>query len=991
MKGPIGVDGIDGERYLQIFTEIDTKWREIYLSITKSDAIKHTIHLFDNKLASEGAKCLELFSDGGAELISADMVKVLNSRGCVLKYSAPYLHQQNGLAEISNKIVWEAAYSGLTDSVMPSSFWTKAVLYTKIVINMLPTNTSKGRMSPMQAKYGVVPNMSTLRRWGCLVYAHIDASQRDRTMTDKAYKGYFVGINFPMMDQYEVFVPSLNKFIWSGSVTFDEVTELKRDENNQPDFLIVDNNRKTKSDYQYLVNLLYIDPDNNISYVTTRIHIQKGYLVAFRAPYVNNKLGAEESIPIHAQDVENMTKDYMNKHEPKYLENNILKSVSVASRDEILYNSDTRARGLDHPTGTPRPATTAPTQSVGSKKVTSTQVESVSSTDCSTTSTPRQSESNNTGNSVPLSGVTTERGRIRRQREPLNVSQFGNIKDRICYLHAKEIPIEDETHKRWIPCKLEELKSCILENKIWKLERLPPGRKAISTKWVVKEKTFPSHRFKGRITPRGFSQKPGIDYKETFAPVARITTLRVFLCLVAILGLYTCQLDLKTAFLNAPLDEIIYCQPLHDQLDLTEKLLRQTKDPGSRITLIAQIKALKNGCVLRMVKACYGLKQAPRQWWKMLNQFLIDQGFKSIHSDICLYVLHLPGGAFVLLLIYVDDILIAATTPGLVSKYSSIISKKFRVSNVGPLENYLNIQLKHYREQRLLTLNMSTFCEKACSRFNIVPKPSVRTPLPENFNISLEEEIKADNEPNFNFQYREKIGVILYFMLCMAPQLAYAVQVLARHCERPNRVACAGVTRVLQYMYNIRNSVLKLGGYSAEIRAYFDADWAGDRITRRSTSGFIMFLGFGPIDWGSKLQKVVANSTAEAEIVASNAPCKAVVWLRWLLKQLEIPKITTKFSSALFGDNMACIKIAENPIHHERTKHIAIKYFYARDLQGYGVITHNYVNSKRNYSDMMTKSQGANLFGEHVPKVLGGEELEPITKRQRTMVSDEFA
>ena len=184
---------------------------------------------------------------------------------------------------------------------------------------------------------------------------------------------------------------------------------------------------------------------------------------------------------------------------------------------------------------------------------------------------------------------------------------------------------------------------------------------------------------------------------------------------------------------------------------------------------------------------------------------------------------------------------------------------------------------------------------------------------------------------------------------------------------------------------------LKLGGSNTDIIAYFDADWGGDRITRRSTSGFIMFLGFGPIDWGSKLQKIVANSTAEAEVVASNAPCKAIVWLRWLLKQLNIPNTVTKHSSALFGDNQACIKIAENPVHHERTKHIAMKYFYARDLQGYGVVTHNYVNSKRNYSDMMTKAQGANLFQEHEAPVLGGEELEPVTKRQKTDVSDEFA
>ena len=107
-----------------------------------------------------------------------------------------------------------------------------------------------------------------------------------------------------------------------------------------------------------------------------------------------------------------------------------------------------------------------------------------------------------------------------------------------------------------------------------------------------------------------------------------------------------------------------------------------------KLRLFDQIRGLLGGAVLRMVKACYGLKQAPRQWWLMLNKFLNEHGFRSIHADTCFYVLHVPGGGFVLLLLYVDDILIAATNPRLVAKYSSIISNRFKVSSMGPLDSY---------------------------------------------------------------------------------------------------------------------------------------------------------------------------------------------------------------------------------------------------------------------------------------------------------------
>jgi hypothetical protein len=163
---------------------------------------------------------------------------------------------------------------------------------------------------------------------------------------------------------------------------------------------------------------------------------------------------------------------------------------------------------------------------------------------------------------------------------------------------------------------------------------------------------------KARFTPRGFVQRLGLDYNETFAPVAKMTTLRIFLALVAILKLHTRQMDVKTAFLNASVDEELYCEPVPDLVHLMKILVKRCKENPSSQLLRKQISDLKNGCVLRIHKALYGLKQAPRNWFLMIDKYLKESGFVSNMSDTCLYS-KVTGENFLILLLYVDDILIA--------------------------------------------------------------------------------------------------------------------------------------------------------------------------------------------------------------------------------------------------------------------------------------------------------------------------------------------
>jgi hypothetical protein len=322
-----------------------------------------------------------------------------------------------------------------------------------------------------------------------------------------------------------------------------------------------------------------------------------------------------------------------------------------------------------------------------------------------------------------------------------------------------------------------------------------------------------------------------------------------------------------------------------------------------------------------------------------------------------------------------------------------MIGKTYRISNEGAISTYLNIGIEHQRENHIITMCMESYVEKMCKRFDVVPKMSVTTPMQENIHLEVEEEPapgSSDAEYVANFQYREKIGSVLYYMICMRPDIAYSVSTLARFCEHPTIAACRALTRLLQYCFNTKSEKLTLGGFIAMLIAFFDADWAADKLSRRSIGGHIVFLGWGPIDWNSKMHKLVCNSTAESEFIASNGPVRTIQWIRWLLYATGITKLCAKYSSVLYGDNKAAIAMAENPVHHQRTKHIAIKYYYIRDLIEYGVLTVLYVESAYNCADIFTKPLGRVKFLFHRKRVLGGEPFEKPSKRARTIESEEF-
>ena len=214
------------------------------------------------------------------------------------------------------------------------------------------------------------------------------------------------------------------------------------------------------------------------------------------------------------------------------------------------------------------------------------------------------------------------------------VADVAEITPNLAYLSAQEVNDVDEDdvyNPIWNKAKVAELISHVIEHGTWTVVPLPPGRKAITSRWVVKRKTVPVSRLKARFTLRGFMQREGDDYGETYAPVAKLVTVRVFLSLIAILGLSSWQLDIKTAFLNAPLEEEVYSMPTKDMIPLLMMVQKELSLRHEKARVAFQIRSSQDGHVLKVVRAGYGLKQAPREWFLTADEHLRANGLNQLN------------------------------------------------------------------------------------------------------------------------------------------------------------------------------------------------------------------------------------------------------------------------------------------------------------------------------------------------------------------------
>jgi hypothetical protein len=481
----------------------------------------------------------------------------------------------------------------------------------------------------------------------------------------------------------------------------------------------------------------------------------------------------------------------------------------------------------------------------------------------------------------------------------------------------------------WVTAMHDEL-TALDSTHTWDLVPLPDGKNVIGCKWVFKVKTHSDgslERYKARLVAKGFSQEYGIDYEETFAPVAKMTSVRMLISVAAVSRWPLFQLDVKNAFLNGYLSEEVYMRP----------------PPGF---------SHAPGLVCRLRRALYGLKQSPRAWYSRFHDVVLQIGFQPSAHESALFIRRTSQG-LVLLLLYVDDMIITGSDSTAIDEVKRHLFHTFEMKDLGPLRYFLGIEVASSPDGYLLT--QTKYVTDILHRAQLTDDKRVDTPIELHAKFSASDGVPLDDPTT----YRELVGCLVYLTVTR-PDISYAVHVISQFVCAPRSTHWAALLRILRYIRGTMFQCLHLSSSSdLTLRAYADADWAGDPSDRKSTSGYCVFLGDSLVSWKSKKQSVIARSTAEAEYRAMAHATSEVVWLRWLLSDMGV---SLSSSTPLYCDNKSAIQIAHNSVFHERTKHIEIDCHFVRHHLQSGTITLPFVSSTLQLADFFTKTHTTARF-----------------------------
>ncbi|KAJ1685788.1 hypothetical protein LUZ63_017178 [Rhynchospora breviuscula] len=487
--------------------------------------------------------------------------------------------------------------------------------------------------------------------------------------------------------------------------------------------------------------------------------------------------------------------------------------------------------------------------------------------------------------------------------------------------------MKDNNWRKAMQTEIEALE----RNKTWSIENLPSEKKAIGCKWVYRIKYNSDgsvERYKARLVVLGNRQVEGIDFKETFAPVAKMVSVRTFLAVAVARGWELHQMDVHNAFLHGDLHEEVYMR------------------------LPSGFASKYPGKMCRLRKSLYGLRQAPRMWFSKLTEALQAYGFTQSYADYSLFTLE-KHDKFLAILVYVDDLVIAGNNSEAIVQFKQYLSRTFHMKDLGALKYFLGIEIARnptglYLCQRKYTLDIVAEC-------GLLGGKPAAFPIEQNHNLSIASG-KPMEDPE---RYRRLIGRLIYLTITR-PDLCYSVHILAQFMHAPLDVHYDAAIRVMHYLKgNPGQGILLRADSDLTLYGYCDSDWATCPLTRRSLTGYFVMLGTSPISWKTKKQHTVSRSSAEAEYRSMATTACELTWLKTLLQSLGVSHTQPM---KLMCDSQAALHIAANPVFHERTKHIEIDCHFVRDQIQAGCIVASHIRTNEQLADIFTKALGKRQF-----------------------------
>eukprot|EP01082_Thalassiosira_pseudonana_P004207 g3736.t1 g3736 contig13:32484-34808(-) len=486
---------------------------------------------------------------------------------------------------------------------------------------------------------------------------------------------------------------------------------------------------------------------------------------------------------------------------------------------------------------------------------------------------------------------------------------------------------------------------------VWIVQKrcdMPKDRRCVKSKWVFKLKR--NGVFRARIVACGYSQIPGVDFEESYSPVMNDITLRILLVIWIVMTLKAIIADVETAFLYGKLLEVIF-------MECPPGMMGTTKDD-----------------VLRLLMCIYGLVQAAARYYAYMAKTLRSMGFKGGDVDPCLFVKWINGRVCFVGL-YVDDNLIIGH-PELVDDTIKQLRQKGLILKISDLDDYLSCHIVLSKDKRRAWLGQPHLIASIVNKFGSQIRGLRQYKTPGTPGLSLVRDVERVNplSTEKHSMYRSGVGLLGYLVKHSRPDLANMQRELSKSLDCPTEASYKELLRGLKYVVDTKEFGLKIEPSLSNVNepwrivVYSDSDYATDPDTRRSTSGYILYLREVPIAWKSKAQQSVSLSSTEAEWIALS---EAVKEIKFVVNLLESMKIKVNYPIKCRVDNIGAIFMSQNVTTTSRAKHIDIRTKFVREYVEDGKIKIVFVRSGDNDSDIMTKNVQGDLHDKHSKKLIG--------------------
>ncbi|KAJ9552865.1 LOW QUALITY PROTEIN: hypothetical protein OSB04_016910 [Centaurea solstitialis] len=778
-------------------------------------------------------------SDNGTEFKNSIIEEYLAYVGITYNFSAPRTPQQNGVVERKNRTLVEAARTMLNASGLPLTFWAEAVSAACYTHNRSLV-VKRFEKTPYQLLHNKRPNVKFFHVFGCKCNVLNDREPIGK-FNPKGDDAIFIGYSWDSI-AYRVYIPRSQVVVVSTNVRFDDnfqVTqdkfkeELKTQAKKSPNATITD-------DLEQLFHEWYEDEPNP----------DRDFASDPRASADNTKDSAiyqlEES-PLST----------------------VISGPSTSNTPPSISLPPENSQPTILPDASPTPVQLSLVKSFQTFLIKFPSLTLWKKSILQLTFLMPQNGPKIT-HSLKLLVIL------------LKVSRAEQLLTIVYSLAFKTEPkkvSEALADPFWVEPMQDELTQ-FERNQVWTLVPLLNGKVAIGTKWVFRNKKDERDvviRNKARLVAQGYCQEEGIDYEETFAPVARLEAIRIFLAFAAHKGF-----KLK--------EEVYVKQP-----------------PGFE-------SAKYPNHVYFLDKALYGLKQAPRAWYERLSTFLISNGFHRGTTDITLfYKKHVDD--ILLVQIYVDDIIFGLTNVSICKDFESLMQKEFEMSVMGELTFFLGLQVKQSTEG--IFINQSKYVNDLLKKYQLHDASPMRIPMAPG--LKLHKYLSGQSvECKL---YRGMIGSLLYLTTSRS-DIMFSTCICARYQANPKESHLSAVKRILRYLKKTPSLGLWYPLHSSfDLVAYTDSDYGGCQVDRKSTYGSCQFLGGKLVSWSSKKQNCVSTSTTKAEYAAAASCCSQALWMQTQRRDYgySLDKIP------ILCDSKSAIAISANPVQHSKTKRIVIR------------------------------------------------------------------